>query len=110
MKKTDSDGFLKAREKGVGDEFLIHRELYNPNDFDILIERDRNRVSHIVNSRIPLGPERAVLKARDWIYLPHGYFIFTASNGAPVFDVITNFGDAIGKGIKNPSRPEVKLR
>jgi len=108
--KTDSDGFLKGSARGVHDEFLIRREYYNPNDFDVVMTRDKTRVAYIDRSRIPRGPEYHLLKAREWVILPHGYWLFTPTNGAEIVNLVQIFGDDIGKGIKSQSLPEVRYR
>jgi hypothetical protein len=107
--KTDSEGFLIDQTRGVHDEGLLRRELYNPYDFDIVFERDRARDLYVRAAGIPLGDARAVLKARDWLILPHGFFILYTPGNQHV-DLVTNLGDMIGKGNKLPSRPEVKFR
>lgn len=108
--KTDSEGYLVHKTKAVADEHLIRREFYNPNDFDVIFYRDQSRAMYVHAAGIPLGPEVAILKARDWLVLPHAFFIPRAMNGQDLFKLVQNFGDMIGKGNKLPSLPEVKIR
>lgn len=108
--KTNSDGYLVHKTRAVADEHLIRREFYNPNDFDIVFHRDPSRVFYVRAACIPLGPEVAVLKAREWLVLPHAYYIPRATNGQDLFQLVQNFGDAIGKGNTKPSLPEMRIR
>lgn len=104
--KSDENGFItNAKIKGVHDETLIHREIYNPNDYDIIFTRNKLQDAYIKGAKIPLGPEIAICKSKDWLWLPHGYYFGKASNGAEIINCITNLGDMIGKGNKLPSLP-----
>ena len=104
------DAFLRKKQKAVYDDRLICVEIYNPNNFDILVERDKRFDRMVVSAKIPLGPERAICKADDFLFLPHQFVIYTAMNGAPFLDIVTNKGDLIGKGNKFPSAPIFEQR
>lgn len=104
--QSQKTGFLKARPKAVADDRLIRRELYNPNAFDILVERDRRHDEYVRRSGIFLGPEVAILKADGFLVVPHMFLIMTAQNGAPAFQLLEKFGDSIGDGSKKASRFE----
>jgi hypothetical protein len=96
------------------DEHLVVREYYNPNNFDVCFWRLSNYRSLNINKylsafKIPLGPIAAVLKPNEFITLPHGYYDIHGKGlekGEP-FKLITNYGDARGKGNKHPSLPVV---
>src|SRR5687768_15010842 len=92
--------FLKGKAKGVFDEMLIVREIYNPNNFDIIFSRMTQMDHYIRDAKIPLGALILVCKADDFLILPHAYFTAKASNGADLIQVVTNFGDSIGIGNK----------
>lgn len=97
------------RFKGVHDEHLIRRELYNPNEFTLILKRDTTKDTYIARNLIPLGPENIILQPDEFILVPHFYWIIHAKNGADQINLIQNFGNEIGKGNKKPSRPDVKL-
>ena len=99
-----------SRMKAIADEHLIVREYYNPNKFDVIFERLKIYDYYVNQFNIMLGPLRAVLKANDFLTLPHGYYKVTSKNGAPLFDLVINYGDARNKGNKLPSLPVVDHR
>lgn len=97
--------FLRRKVKAVHDERLIRIEIYNPNEFSVLVERDK-RFDHVVKAaNIPLGPEKAVVKPGDFLILPHQFVTYHAMNGSPTLNLVSNIGDSIGKGNKLPSPP-----
>lgn len=88
-------------------DIMLNRvEMYNPNDFDVIVERDLRFDSYVLEWQRPLVPLRQVLKARDFLLLETMYVIFKATNGAPQFDLVQNRGKSIGIGNRLPSRPE----
>lgn len=99
------EAFLRKKQKAVFDEHLVCREIYNPNAYSIIFSRNKVQDRLIIASKIPLGAETIICKPYDWVFLPHGYYLAKASNGADLINCITNFGDAIGKGNKLPSLP-----
>ena len=103
----NSDKFLKNKLKGVFDEHLLRRELYNPNDFDLIVTRDKEKDLYVNAAGITLGLERMLLKAKDWVVINHAfYFVTVAKKGGPeLFELVVNFGDMIGKGNRLPSLP-----
>lgn len=48
-----------------------------------------------------------ICKPDEWVFLPHGCYLATTESGRPAKGVL-NFGDAMFKGNKLPSRPEAK--
>lgn len=98
--------FLRgAKLKAVHDEHLLRREIYNPNNFDIIFRRNISMDQYIKDATIPLGPLSATCKADDFLYIPHAYYIAEAiglPKGTPC-DVLVNFGDNIGIGNKKAS-------
>lgn len=102
---TKREHFLQGNSKGVMDEHLIHRELYNPNKFDVIMTRNTSMDNYIRDAGIILGPAWAICKADGFLYLPHGYYFSKATNGAPSFPMLVNFGSNIGIGCKQASRP-----
>lgn len=100
--------FLQGKTiRGVHDEHLLHREIYNPNKFPIEFRRNKDMDQYVSSSFIPLGPELAICKPDDFLYLPHIYYLVSGvgiPDGTPI-DVIQNFGDSMFKGNKLPSRP-----
>lgn len=102
--------FLKSKVRGVYDELLIHREIFNPNNFDLIVTRNQTMTQYILDAKIPLGPAVAVCKAESWLYIPHGYYFVKAANGADAGSFITNFGDNIGIGNRHPSLPVAETR
>lgn len=100
--------FMQGKMKHVSDEFLLRREIYNPNKFDIIFRRNKNMDKYIHAATIPLGPEVAICKADDFLYLTHAYY-FAEGIGVPQgtpCDVLVNFGDNIGIGNKLASAIE----
>lgn len=105
-KLPEDPKFLKKNYKAeVSDHRLLRVEYYNPNDFTIRIVRDTRWAMHVVNSNILLGNEVYFLKPREFIILPHQYWVMYAMNGAPTFPLIENFGAMIGKKNVLASRP-----
>lgn len=100
----------KNNLKGVMDTHLIEVEYYNPNKFDIILERDERYFNYINQNQIHLGPKKAILKSDDFIIIPHQYYILKASNGAELFNLIVNMGDQKRKGNKLPSLPVFEKR
>jgi len=102
---------VSRRIKAVIDEMLIHRELYNPNKFPVVITRRFEMDEYILKSGIPIGPKKISLLHDQFAYLPHGYYKVESVNGPEIFDMILTFGDQIGRGNKRPSVPipDVKL-
>lgn len=98
--------FLKAKMKSVHDDMLLRREVYNFNNFDVTFTRNKKQDWYVIAAKIPLGPPVVVCKAGDWLILPHAFYFSQAANGAPVFDMLVNYGDQIGIGNKLASRPE----
>lgn len=114
MKKELADKrrehFLKGKAKGVFDEMLVCREIYNDNDFDIIFTRQTQFDRYILDAGIKLGAMIMVCKAKDWLFIPHAYFTTKASNGADIYNVVVNFGDNMFKGNKLPSLPVVDTK
>lgn len=100
----------KNNLRSVSDTHLIEVEYYNPNKFDIIFERDQRYFDYIRLNNISLGPVRAVLKADDFLTLPHQYYIPKAINGPEIFNLIINMGDQKRKGNKLPSIPIMESR
>lgn len=100
----------KSNLKSVSDTHLIEVEYYNPNKFDILLERDQRYFDYINQNNIPLGPSRAILKADDFITIPHQYYILTTIKGPEIFNIVVNMGDQKRKGNKLPSLPVFEKR
>lgn len=104
--------FIPKKPKAVFDEHLLRREIYNPNNFDIIFTRNIDQDLYIMRAGIPLGEIRMVCKSKDFLILPHGYFIATG-DGLPkgeLINAIVNLGDTIGKGNKLPSPPIAETR
>ena len=102
---------VSRKIKAVIDEMLIHRELYNPNKFPVVLTRKFEMDEYILKSGIPLGPKKISLLHDQFTHLPHGYYKVESVNGPEIFDMIMTFGDQIGRGNKRPSVPipDVKL-
>lgn len=100
--------FLQGRvERGVHDEMLLHREIYNPNSFAVDFVRSKDMDQYVRSSLIPLGPEFARCEPGGWLYLPHAYYVASGVGlplGTPV-SIIQNFGDEMFKGNKKVSLP-----
>lgn len=59
----------------------------------------------------PLDWYQFKCKPGEWIFLPHGRYIWTVPSGNLAYRVTINVGDAMFKGNTLPSRPEaVKVR
>lgn len=100
---------MKANvRRGTMDEMLIRREFYNPNSFAIRFELMKESMAYVHRNGIMVGPMVAILPPDSFVVLPHAYYRIFAP--APVFDLIQNFGDQIGKGNKRPSLPIVEGR
>lgn len=99
------EGFLRKKAKAVHDEHLICREIFNPNKFAIVFRRNIDKDIYIMRAGIPLGELIMICNPESFLFLPHGYFLPRAE-GVPdgeQVSIITNFGDSIGKGNRNPS-------
>lgn len=98
---------MRPQKPTVSDHNLIHREIYNPNDFAIEFRRMNDRIPYIFSVGIMPGPDVVICDPRGRIYLPHMYYVPTARNhelGQP-FEVVQIFGSDIGKGLRAPSAP-----
>ena len=102
--------FLRKKHKAVHDDRLIRIEIYNPNEFNVLVERDKRFDNLVRSAFIPLGPEKAILKPGEFMILPHQFVTYHAMNGSPTVTLISNIGDQIGKGNKTPSAPILEGR
>lgn len=87
---------------------LIRREMYNPNRFAVIFRRRKAFDLYVANNFIELGPEVARCEPDGFLLLPHAYYDVAAENGPDVFDMLMNYGDAIGKGNKKNSLPIVE--
>lgn len=102
--------FLKGNiVKGVHDEHLVHREVYNPSKCTIVFERQDNPEILLARAtaRIPHGEKFVIAKPDGFAYLPHGYYIASIQD-APDGEIghfITNFGDSMFIGNKKVSLP-----
>lgn len=95
----------KINPKQVSDTNLLEVEYYNPNKFDIIVVRDNRFLEYISLNKIPLGPEKTILKSESFLVLPHRYIIFHAPKGVEFFDLTVNMGKLKRKGNKLPSIP-----
>lgn len=104
------DAFLdKNYVKGVHDEHLVHREVYNPNKFDVYFFRSLEMDEYVKKAKVPLGEQVIRCKAGEHCYLPHGYFIGHGKGlpeGTPI-NVIVNFGDSMFTGNTKVSLPAI---
>lgn len=99
--------FLKGKLTSVFDETLIHREVYNPNNFDLIFQRNKEKDSYVIKAGITLGPETIICKPDDFCYLTHGYYI-CSGRGIPVGTPISHhtiYGDSMFTGEKKISLP-----
>jgi hypothetical protein len=94
-----------AAAKSVSDENLVRREIYNQNKFDIVFELDVSRIGYIIAAGIAPGPGRVICKSDGFCILNHNYYIVRTPYKECLAHFVVNFGDAIGKGQKKPSRP-----
>ena len=90
--------------KSVMDEHLIVREYYNPNDFELYLERDNRYLKHIDDNAIPRGFNSLIIKPHSFMKVPHGYWIIHTPDKRE-YQLITNFGSKIGVGNRLPSNP-----
>ena len=93
--------------KAFSDDRLIQREFYNPNSFDVIVTRDKNFDSYVIQHKGhgSLGPEKTLLKADDFLYLPHGFFVVTNPKmpvGEPI-NILVNLEKNMFKRNKTPS-------
>lgn len=95
----------KRKSRAVVDEHLIIREYYNCNESDLVFKLDERYTNYILNNNISIGPNMFLLRSGDFKIVPHGYWIVEPTDGRPTYELITNFGDLIGKGNKKQSRP-----
>lgn len=87
------------------DPDLLQREYYNPNKFEVSFVRNSAKDLYILNSGKALGPEVAILKPDEFLYLPHGYYTATGKgleHGEP-FKLIVNLERMMFRGNKTPS-------
>lgn len=99
------DNVKGPKKKAVADEHLILREYYNCNSSDLIFKVDERYVQYILHNKIPLGPNTFLLKAGQHKTVPHGYWVIETVDKRPTYELVTNFGDLIGKGNTKPSRP-----
>lgn len=85
--------------KTVGDEFLIRREFYNNNDFEVTLEIMTDMVPWIKQNAIPIGPPLIVIPPKKHQVTPHGYYIVHGKNvkQGEQINLLVNFGKMIGK-------------
>lgn len=93
--------------KTFSDDRLLQREFYNPNSFDVIVTRDTRFDQYVIQHKGLkfLGPAHAKLKADDFLYVPHGFFIITNPKmpiGEPI-NIIVNLEKMMFKGNKKPS-------
>lgn len=83
-------------------------EFYNQTGEDVTFTscHPQKRNMHF-NGKSPKFWSVIVCKPGEWVFLPHGLYIPTTQSGRPAKGVL-NFGDAMFKGNKLPSRPEAK--
>ena len=93
---------------GVHDELLIRREIYNPNKFPISFWRQTEMDGYIRKSGVSLGPKMVYCAPDGFCMLNHAYYNPKAENGGEPFDVLMNYGNAIGIGNKKNSLPIVE--
>jgi hypothetical protein len=102
--------FLKGNiVKGVHDEHLVHREIYNPMRYTIIFERQDDYWiwNARVVAKIPHGDLHVIAKPDGFAYLPHGYYIASIQDAPPgeIGHFVTNFGDEMFIGNKKVSLP-----
>lgn len=113
------EGWVKPKVGGrrvVFDELLIRSEIYNPNDFDIVFYRLKDKDAYTQLSGITLGNEVIVCLAKDFCILPTSFYVPRAFDRGRAgkweheikdtpMQLIRTYGNEIGKGRKNPSAP-----
>jgi hypothetical protein len=93
-----------SRKKVVSDGNLIRREIYNPNNFDVIFNRMPERLQYVLLAGIHPGPSEVRLPAKGRCILNHGYYVANSKleKGEPI-KLISIFGAQIGKGETKPS-------
>ena len=86
---------------------LIHFEFYNAHKHEVLWVRDRRFDEYIAMNRRPLGPVFVRVKAGEFQYFPHKYWVPSCEKGCPAIEGVMNLDEMIGKGNKLPSLPIV---
>lgn len=90
----------------VSDQNLIRREIYNPNRFPIEFRRDDSKAMYILGCGITLGPKVVTVSPGGRCVLNHMYYVpVTPLEEGEPFNVVSIFGNDIGKGLTAPSRP-----
>jgi hypothetical protein len=105
--------FLAGNQvKGVHDEHLVHREVYNPGKHAIVFERQDTYEILLARAtaHIPHGEKHIVAKPDGFAYLPHGYYVASIVDAPPgeIGSFVTNFGDSMFIGNKKVSLPILK--
>jgi hypothetical protein len=93
--------------KRIADYQLIRWEFYNSNKFDVVFTLKKEMLTYIAQQGISVGRAKIVCKPDEFVVLNHSYYDIQGvglRNGDPI-QGIRNYGDAIGKGNKLPSRP-----
>lgn len=96
-----------------------HRPALDPNDvccemYNLGAEEITFRSFHVLrekhwfNGYPPKHWMEIKLKPGEWAFFPHQYYIGTVPSGSKEIKVLKNFGDAMFKGNKHPSAPEVR--
>jgi hypothetical protein len=96
---------MNRRKEIVSDFNLVRREIYNPNNFVVTFVRMPERLQYVLLSGIHVGPWRVELPAKGRCILNHSFYKIQSplKDGEPI-ELITIFGERIGKGETKPSR------
>lgn len=89
------------RMKSVMDGNLVRREYYNPNSFPVFFERMLTKDEYVTNAGIQLGPYLVRIDPKKHAILNHAFYVASAADHE-LFELITIYGDQIGKGLTRP--------
>ncbi len=106
------DGSPRARRGRASlDPNDVCCEIYNPGAEEITFRSVHpDRDLHWFHGKPPKHWALLRCKPQDWVFLPHQHYIATVPSGSQEVTVVKNFGDAMFKGNKLPSAPEVRRR
>lgn len=84
-------------------------EIYNPGSEEITFTTYApDWQNHFFLGKPPLYWRVLRCKPGEWCFLPHALYIATVPSGSAEIKVVQNFGDAMFRGNKLPSRPDVQ--
>jgi len=84
-------------------------EVFNKGSETITFKNDHpEKANHFFFNKPPAFWEQFDCPPGEWVFLPHGRYIASVPSQSKEIQVVINMGDAMFKGNKLPSRPDLK--